>query len=315
MKNKFIALLSAFTAAMMLSSCGSQDGAASSETTSEVLSETSAEESAVSDTESVSETEASEDTVQTVSAEEVVEEGMVPIYGSDIKDGTYDVTVDSSSSMFNITKCALTVSDGKMTAEMTMGGKGYLYVFMGTADEAAAADESRYIPYEENSDGEHTFTVPVEALDSGISCAAFSKKKEIWYDRTLLFRADSLPVEAFGEGIVKTAADLGLADGEYTVEVTLSGGSGRASVQSPAKLTIENGEASADILWSSSNYDYMLVNGEKYLPVSTENGSEFIIPVTGFDYNMSVSADTTAMSTPYEIEYTLNFDSGSITAE
>mgnify|MGYP004611850687 FL=1 len=315
MKNKFIALLSAFTAAMMLSSCGSQDGAASSETTSEVLSETSAEESAVSDTESVSETEASEDTVQTVSAEEVVEEGMVPIYGSDIKDGTYDVTVDSSSSMFNITKCALTVSDGKMTAEMTMGGKGYLYVFMGTADEAAAADESSYIPYEENSDGEHTFTVPVEALDSGISCAAFSKKKEIWYDRTLLFRADSLPVEAFGEGVVKTAADLGLADGEYTVEVTLSGGSGRASVQSPAKLTIENGEASADILWSSSNYDYMLVNGEKYLPVSTENGSEFIIPVTGFDYNMSVSADTTAMSTPYEIEYTLNFDSGSITAE
>ncbi len=315
MKNKFIALLSAFTAAMMLSSCGSQDGTVSSETTSEVLSEASAEESAVSDTESVSETEASEDTVQTVSAEEVVEEGMVPIYGSDIKDGTYDVTVDSSSSMFNITKCALTVSDGKMTAEMTMGGKGYLYVFMGTADEAAAADESSYIQYEENSDGEHTFTVPVEALDSGISCAAFSKKKEIWYDRTLLFRADSLPVEAFGEGIVKTAADLGLADGEYTVEVTLSGGSGRASVQSPAKLTIENGEASADILWSSSNYDYMLVNGEKYLPVSTENGSEFIIPVTGFDYNMSVSADTTAMSTPYEIEYTLNFDSGSITAE
>ena len=315
MKNKFIVLLSAVTAAMLLSSCGSQDGAVSSETTSEVLSETSAEESAVSDTESVSETEASEDTVQTVSAEEVVEEGMVPIYGSDIKDGTYDVTVDSSSSMFNITKCALTVSDGKMTAEMTMGGKGYLYDFMGTADEAAAADESSYIPYEENSDGEHTFTVPVEALDSGISCAAFSKKKEIWYDRTLLFRADSLSVEAFGEGIVKTAADLGLADGEYTVEVTLSGGSGRASVQSPAKLTIENGEASADILWSSSNYDYMLVNGEKYLPVSTENGSEFIIPVTGFDYNMSVSADTTAMSTPYEIEYTLNFDSGSITAE
>ena len=124
MKNKFIVLLSAVTAAMLLSSCGSQDGAVSSETTSEVLSETSAEESAVSDTESVSETEASEDTVQTVSAEEVVEEGMVPIYGSDIKDGTYDVTVDSSSSMFNITKCALTVSDGKMTAEMTMGGKG-----------------------------------------------------------------------------------------------------------------------------------------------------------------------------------------------
>ena len=98
-------------------------------------------------------------------------------------------------------------------------------------------------------------------------------------------------------------------------EVELSGGSGRASVQSPAKLTVENGVASADIVWSSSSYDYMMVNGEKILPISTENGSEFIIPVIGFDFNMPVSADTTAMSTPHEIEYTLKFISESISAK
>lgn len=304
MRNKLIAMLLALIVTMTLSSCGAQE--------STTVKESATSEDTTVSSEKITEQETTESKVQTAPVEDVVEEGMTPIYGIDLKDGIYDVTVDSSSAMFNITRCSLTVSDGKMSAVMTMSGKGYLYVFMGSSDEAAAADESSFIPFVEDENGDHTFTVPVEALDSGISCAAFSKKKEIWYDRTLLFRADSLPIDAFGDGLIKSAADLGLADGEYTVEVELSGGSGRASVQSPAKLTVENGEAFADIVWSSSSYDYMMVNGEKILPISTENGSEFIIPVIGFDFNMPVSADTTAMSTPYEIEYTLNFISESI---
>lgn len=307
MRNKLFAMLSALIVTMTLSACGAQESTA--------VKESAASEDTTVSSEKITEAETTESEVQTAPVEEVVEEGMTPIYAGSLKDGTYDVTVDSSSAMFNITKCSLTVSDGKMSAVMTMSGKGYLYVFMGSGDEAAAADESSFIPFVEDENGDHKFTVPVEALDSGISCAAFSKKKEIWYDRTLLFRADSLPIDAFGEGFIKSAADLGLADGEYTVEVELSGGSGRAAVQSPAKLTVENGEAFADIVWSSSNYDYMMVNGEKILPISTENGSEFIIPVIGFDFNMPVSADTTAMSTPHEIEYTLKFISESISAK
>ncbi|MDE6849420.1 MAG: hypothetical protein K2J44_08770, partial [Ruminococcus sp.] len=66
------------------------------------------------------------------------------------------------------------------------------------------------------------------------------------------------------------------------------------------------------IIWNSNNYDYMVVDGEKYLPVSTDEFSVFEIPVTVFDRKMSVSADTTAMSTPHEIEYTLYFDSSTI---
>ena len=300
-------MLSALIVTMTLSACGAQESTAVKESTA-------SEDTTVS-SEKITEVKITESEVQTAPIEEVVEEGMTPIYAGSLKDGTYDVTVDSSSAMFNITKCSLTVSDGKMSAVMTMSGKGYLYVFMGSGDEAAAADESSFIPFVEDENGDHTFTVPVEALDSGISCAAFSKKKEIWYDRTLLFRADSLPIDAFGENYIKSVADLGLADGEYTVNVELSGGSGRASVESPAKLIVENGEAFADIVWNSSNYDYMMVNGEKILPISTENGSEFIIPVIGFDFNMPVSADTTAMSTPHEIEYTLKFISESISAE
>ena len=107
------------------------------------------------------------------------------------------------------------------------------------------------------------------------------------------------------------AADS-LKDGTYTVAVTLSGGSGRASVISPAALRVENGVAYATLIWSSSNYDYMKVNGEKYLPLSMEGGSVFEIPVAGFDCDLPVVADTVAMSTPHEIEYTLRFDSATI---
>ena len=244
--------------------------------------------------------------------EEVVEEGMTPISGDKVKDGTYNVTVKSSSKMFDITACELTVESGKMTATMHMGGKGYLYVYMGTGEQAAAADEADYIPFTEEADGTHSFTVPVDALDEGIDCAAFSKKKEKWYDRTILFRADSLPMDAFADGVVTTPDSLSLADGSYTADVALAGGSGRASVQSPAELTVKDGKVTAKIVWSSKNYDYMKVGDTKYDTVIEDEHSTFEIPVSCFDWAMAVKADTTAMSEAHEIDYTLTFDSASV---
>ena len=99
-------------------------------------------------------------------------------------------------------------------------------------------------------------------------------------------------------------------DGTYQMEVELLGGSGRASVTSPAKVEIKDGKAVATLEWSSPNYDYMVVDGEKYLPVNTEGNSVFQIPVEAFDQDIAVIADTVAMSTPHEIEYTLNFHAG-----
>ena len=82
---------------------------------------------------------------------------------------------------------------------------------MGTGEGAglSVTDESEYIPYVEDADGAHTFTVPVDALDEGIACAAFSNKKEKWYERTLVFRSDSLPADAIDNPSMKTAEDLG----------------------------------------------------------------------------------------------------------
>lgn len=301
-------ILAALCMAMMLAGC---KGAADSNTTTDV----STTEGLMDASEQEKTDEDSKDSDKVASADEmvepedVVEEGMTPVYGDSLRDGTYDVEVKSSSSMFKISKCELTVANGEMTATMTMGGTGYLYLYMGTGEEAVSAAESEYIPFAENESGEHTFTVSVEALDSAIDCAAFSRKKEKWYDRILLFRADSLPKEAFGEGAFTS---LELEDGNYTVDVTVAGGSGRAKVESPANITVKDGKLMLTLVWGSSNYDYMMVDGEKYLPVNTEGNSTFEIPVPGFDFKIPVSADTTAMSTPHEIEYTLWLDSSSV---
>lgn len=276
---------------------------------------------------------------ETITYDQVGVEGMEPIYGKDVEDGVYDVTVESSSSMFNVEKAELTVRDGKMEAVMTMGGTGYLKLFLGTGTEAAAAASlSDYISFEETQDGKHTFTIPVEVLDAPIACAAFSKNKEKWYDRSILFEAKSLPEGAVlvelpdYEALEKAARDkriealkkekeasegpqaaaVDLADGEYTVEVELSGGTGRAEIASPAKLIVRDGRAYAQIQWSSSSYDYMKLGDQQYQPIQTEENSTFEIPITAFDQEIPVIADTTAMSMPHEIEYTLTFRSDSL---
>ena len=201
--------------------------------------------------------------------EEVVEEGMVPVYADSLLDGTYSVTMKSSSSMFKADHCVLTVENGEMTVTLFMSSDAYAWMYAGTAEEAAASTEADWLPLEAEGE-EKTFILPLNALDAGEAYAAFSRRKELWYDRTLLFRADSLPAEAFREGFFTTAESLKLADGTYTVETALSGGSGKASVQSPATLTVEGGRAFAELVWSSSNYDYMLVEGERYDPVALE---------------------------------------------
>ena len=273
-------------------------------------------------------------------AKEVGKKNMVPVYGSDIIDGTYDIEVDSSSSMFRIVKAQLTVTEGEMSAVITLGGKGYLRLFMGTGEEAIAAPESEYAEYVEDADGAYTYEVKVEALDKPLECTGFSKRKEKWYDHQIVFEASSLEADALlitlpdydeekkttqvsenntQEDESETTENMtqvsemaeqervNLDDGVYNMDVTLSGGSGRASVSSPAKVTVADGMATAELVWSSSNYDYMIVNGQKYLPTNAEGNSAFEIPVMCFDKEMTVMADTTAMSTPHEVEYALVF--------
>lgn len=104
-----------------------------------------------------------------------------------------------------------------------------------------------------------------------------------------------------------------LEDGEYSIQVDLEGGSGKASVSSPTLMLVKNGRMYAELQWSSSNYDYMIVDGEKFLNESEEGrNSVFTIPITVLDDKMEVIADTLAMGAPHEINYTLTFYEDSI---
>ncbi len=51
----------------------------------------------------------------------------------------------------------------------------------------------------------------------------------------------------------------------------------------------------------------MIVNGEKYLNENEGGNSTFTFPIDGIPCEMDVIGDTTAMSTPHEIDYTLTF--------
>ena len=300
----------------------------------------------------------------TVAAEEVEDYGMLPVYGRDIADGTYEVTVRSSSRFFRVLSAELTVAGDDMEARLTLSSGSYLLLYMGSGEEAAAAPFEDYLQVEKDDEGWHSVTVPVKALNTGIDCAAFSKRKKKWYNRQILFEAASLPKEALqvelpdyeliGEALDVYAEQAGigteeltgqndaeetedtagalaeeeteeslfsgpegmeidLPDGEYSVEVTLVGGSGRASVSSPTLLIVKDGRAYARLLWSSSYYDYMFVGGEKYLNESQEGASaSFTIPVYVMDSEMPVIADSTAMGDPVAVDYDLTFYRDSI---
>ncbi len=225
-----------------------------------------------------------------------------------LPDGIYTAEFETDSSMFHANeacdgKGTLTVKDGVMTFHVSLASKKIVNLCPGKAADAEAHKTEWLIPtvdtvtYSDGTSEEvYGFDIPVTALDEDFDLALLGTKGK-WYDHVVSVR-NAQPKEA-----AETPAD-----GEYTVNVTLEGGSGKASVQSPAALTVADGKMTATIVWSSSKYDYMIVDGEKYLPTSTENGSTFEIPVAALETPLEVVADTTAMSTPHEIEYTLTFE-------
>ena len=230
-----------------------------------------------------------------------------------LEDGTYTAEFDTDSSMFHVNEASdgkgtLTVEDGQMTLHISLQSKKIVNLYVGMAADAPDHEADWLQPTTDTvtySDGTseevYGFDVPVEALDTDFQLAILGTKGK-WYDHTVSVRN----VEAQAAEAVETPAD-----GSYTCEVTLEGGSGRATVDSPAALTVADGKMTATIVWSSPNDDYMIVDGEKYLPTNTEGNSTFEIPVSALGVPLSVVADTVAMSTPHEIEYTLTFSAPS----
>ena len=247
------------------------------------------------------------DAAEMTDVEDVVPEGLTPVTADTLNDGVYGVAVDCSSSMFKILACELTASGGALTAKLVMKSDSYLYLYPGTAPQAAEAPFDALIPLETDGSA-FAFTFPVSALNADVDCAAFSARKQAWYPRTLLFRADSLPPEAWRERV--TAGTLGLADGAYTCQATLTGG--KTSLLNPATLTVSGGECTAQIAFDTKKIDYVIVEGQKYEPVSFGDGAVFSVPVEAFDVGLAIIVDSTAIKPAAEVPYTVTFDSESI---
>ena len=291
-----------------------------------------------------------------------------------VANGIYSMDVTSSSSMFKVVDCILTAKDGKMSAVLTLSGTGYGYLYMGTKEEAASADQSSWIPYQVNEEGIYTYTVPVEALDKEIAVAAYSIKKGIWYDRTLTFQSETMKKiadlnstdsenkgdsgnngntgnsgttggsnntgntgtsnSAFPGGSVsgtnsgKTDGNDGkadnvskyesdtsgstshvdsgttLKDGVYTPDrFTWSGGTGKVQITCN-KVTIQNGQAYATLVFSSDHYQYVKANGNKYY-TTKGGGSATAVIQDALNQNNKIIGMTDKMSVAHEIEYTI----------
>ena len=249
---------------------------------------------------------------------------------STLEDGVYTAEFATDRSMFHVNeandkKGELTVKDGKMTIHVSLVSKKIVNLFAGTAEDAQKDGAEIIEPTTDTvkySDGYteevYGFDIQVPAIDEEFDVAIRGEKGK-WYDHKVSIKnpvKDDAATEKADDSDKKSDGkkleDLKLEDGTYETEVTLTGGTGKATVESPAKVEIKDKEATATIIWSSPNYDYMIVDGEKYEPVNKDGNSTFEIPVSVFDAEMEVTADTVAMSTPHEIDYTLNFDSSSM---
>lgn len=281
---KTIKLASALLCALLLAGCGASK--APEAAPAETAAPTAAEETAAV-------TAATQETEPALSAR------VLP-------DGEYTVDFETDSGMFRANeacdgKGTLTVKDGVQTLHVSLQSKKIVNLYPGTAEQAQQDGAVWLEPTLDTvtySDGLSEevfgFDIPVVSVGQEFDLAIIGTKG-VWYDHKVSVQS---PVPQAGS---------------YTCAVELAGGSGRASIASPAALVSDGETLIATIVWSSPNYEYMLVDGVQYDPIQKEGNSTFEIPVS-LDRELDVSASTTAMSTPHLVQYTLYFDSTTLTA-
>lgn len=214
-------------------------------------------------------------------------------------DGTYTVTFTTDSSMFHVNeaydnKGTLTVKDGEMMLHITLPSKKILNLYPGLAADAAKDGAVLLEPtidtvtYDDGTSEEvFGYDVPVPVIGEEFDLALIGTKGK-WYDHKVIV-SDPVPV----------------SEEEILVDISMEGGSGRATIESPARAVVRGGVTYVTITWSSPNYDYMVLDGVRYEPINTEGNSVFELPIKDITKPVTVIGDTTAMSKPHEVEYTL----------
>ena len=217
-------------------------------------------------------------------------------------DGLYTIGVQSSSKMYNITKCVLQVVDGQMTAVITLSGNGYGYAYLGTAEEANAAPVEQWIPYVQDWDGAYTYAIPISALDEETAVAAYSKRYEKWYDRTLVFHSSTLaPYESVAPDGVYTgiiSSNDAAFDGQQCL---LTAKDGVMTMDMPDGATI-----------SMASLDQRIpLEGSGWIMVRTDSLKEHFVRAVDGVYQAEVITDSALLRFP---ECTLKVVGGRMTA-
>ena len=252
-----------------------------------------------------------------------------------LEDGEYWVEFNTDSSMFHINeamegKAVMTVANKEAVVNIIMPSKKIVKLYLGMAEDAqkegadlieAVVTEVTY--QDGTTDEVNSFNVPVPCLNEEFDLALVGTKGT-WYDHKVSV-TNPVPyeeVKASSETETEnssdatneaTASDHVMVEGETgSIELSLEGGSGKAYIESPAPYEVTQDGIWVTLVWSSPNYDYMIVDGVRYEPINEDGNSTFKIPVTDFSQPLDVIADTVAMSTPHEIEYTITFDTGSM---
>ena len=232
------------------------------------------------------------------------------------EDAVYNIDVESSSSMFKVVNCELTVKAGKMTAIVTLSGTGYGYLYAGTGEQAASADQSTWIAYKENANGEYTYELPVEALDKGIAVAAYSIKNKKWYDRELIFKSETMKkigdVDNGSDNLDPTPGPEAVANGIYSIDVDSSSSMFRIV---DCQMTIKNGKMTAVLTLSGTGYGYLYAgtaaqaaaaDSSSWVPfkVNADGKYTYEIPVEALDKGIAVAAYSIKNKKWYDRELT-----------
>ncbi len=240
---------------------------------------------------------------------------------ADLKEGVdYVAKFTTDSGMFKANEAmkgcgTLTMENGQMMLHVSLSSKSIVNLYLGLAEDAKKdgavllQPTTDTVTYDDGTTEEvYGFDVPVPYLDKEFDLALVGSKGT-WYDHKVsVSEVRAKEASESGEATVVTG-QVALADGEYVANVTLSGGSGKATLEPTAKIKAEGGKYVAVIVWNSSNYDYMIVDGVKFLNEAAEGeNSTFTIPVEAFGEELTVIGDTIAMSKPHEVEYTLLFE-------
>ena len=241
----------------------------------------------------------------------------------EIRDGDYNVNVESSSPMFKVVKCVLTSKEEKMSAVITLSGTGYDKLFMGTAEDAVKAEETEFISYIADTEGKYTFTLPVSALDTKIAVAAHSVAKDLWYDRMLTFKSEGMEKAENGGNVSEKpdgkpdknpgGSDSGKhqqntterPDRESKYDSDLFGATGRVNsattladgVYTPDRFSWSGGSGRVGITCNKIT----VTGGQAYATIVFSSSSYAYVKANGNIYYPTIQGDTSIFVIPVEL--------------